>query len=118
MSVENTLSLQSLEDTSLTISLAPPTAIGGWSLKFQAQHRYGGISGFMTKYTASGYGGVVSGITITNSGQGILSIAINAVDTSGLDFTPYVYQLERTDSGFRTITNYGFLNILPRVGVT
>ena len=111
-------SLVQLEDSIITISLAPPVAIGGWNLQFKAQHRYGGLSGYIIKSSASGYGGGASGITVTNSGNGTVQVAINAGDTAGLLVGNHSYNLERLDSGNRTVLVNGFLSVLPRIGTT
>jgi hypothetical protein len=100
------------EDGSLVVSLAPGTNIGGWSMRFALQHRFGGISGIIEKWMASGYYGV-SGMNINNSGQGVFNIGVNSADTSGLDFGNYAYTVERLDSGFRTILTEGYLQLTP-----
>lgn len=100
-------------DGTLSVNIAPATSIAGWALRFEAQHRAGGLSGLITKVSASGYGGGQSGITVTDSGNGRFNIAINGIDTSGLDPGSYSYSVQRTDSGSRTMISEGFLNILP-----
>ena len=69
----------------LTVTLTPPTNIGGWSIRWMAQRYFGGLSGLVTKYTASGFDGQ-SGITITNSGQGVFNVQINSADSSGMPY--------------------------------
>lgn len=104
------------EDAVLTVGLAPPVAIGGWNIRYQVSHRFGGSSGLITKSAASGYGGGVSGITVTNSGQGIFNIAINGADTSGLEYGNYAYAIERLDSGNRSVLSEGHLQLLQGIG--
>lgn len=101
------------EDATLRVSMAPPTAIGAWSLRFFAQHRFGGISGLIKKTCASGYGGGASGITIINSGQGVFDIALTSTDTSGLDPGCHAYTVERLDSGSRSVITLGYLITTP-----
>lgn len=100
------------EDGILQITMNPSVAIGGWTIRFQAQHRFGGISGAIQRYISTGKNNQ-SGINILNSGLGIFTVQINSVDTSGLDFSNLTYVTERMDSGFRTIINEGFIALLP-----
>ena len=100
------------EDGTLTISLSPPTPIGGANIRFLVQHHFGGISGLIQKSVASGYN-AVSGITVTNSGQGVFNVALRSVDTSGFEYGNYAYTTERLDSGSRTVISEGFMKLLP-----
>ncbi len=109
-------SLSRLEDATLTVSMAPPTPIGGWMLRFWMQNRFGGISGFAQAYVSSGYNGQ-SGINVINSGQGVFSVTIPSMATSGLDYKNYAYAIERLDSGFRTVISEGYVLLLPSVAV-
>lgn len=103
----------SYSDGLVTIALEPPTAIGGWTIEFKVTKFFGGSSGLITKSCSSGYGGGQSGITVTNSGQGILQVRINAADMSGQDAGAYPFQCKRTDSGFATPTSQGYYLRLP-----
>lgn len=103
------------EDGTFVVELNNPTPIGGWTIDFLVQKRFGGLSGLIHKQVASGFNGA-SGITITNSGQGVFQIALNSVDTSGLDYGNYAYATQRLDSGSRTLINEGYISILPGVG--
>lgn len=107
------LSLIAYSDGVLTIGLQPPTAIGGWSIDFKMTKRFRGESGLIQKYCASGYGNGASGITVTNSGQGIFAVRVNEGNTSGLDPGTYAIQAKRTDSGFATSLTQGWLVLLP-----
>ena len=100
-------SIGKLEDGTLTVALQPPVAIGGWQIQFTVQKHFGGISGIYTAYV-SGINSI-SGITITNSGQGIFNIALPSYWASGLDFGNYSYSVERRDSGFRTELSIGYI---------
>lgn len=115
MSVQANFSLARYEDGVLIVSMAPPVAIGAWSLRFQVQKRFGGSSNLITKTSTSGYNGT-SGITITNSGEGVFNVAINGVDTSGLDYGNYSYSTDRLDSGNRKTLSEGYLVLLPGIG--
>src|SRR4051812_17819690 len=100
-----------MENGVLTIVLSPPTAIGGWSIDWDLAKRFGGSS-LSHKCIASGYNGQ-SGLTITDSGQGIFNVTITSPDTSGLDPGNYVHGSRRTNSGRETDINQGFLTLLP-----
>lgn len=100
-------------DFTITVPLAPPVAIGGWSIEMTVQKRFGGLSGLINKYVSSGMNNQ-SGINITNSGLGIFNVNFNACDTSGLDFGTYVYEANRLDSGSAAVLAEGALIILPR----
>ena len=69
----------------------------------------GSVSGLITKSTASGYGGGVSGITITNSGEGRFNIALFRTDLSGdWDNGAYAFTVERLDSGRQSTIVQGY----------
>jgi len=79
-------------------------------LQFEVQHRFGGISGLITKNVASGFNGA-SGITVTNSGLGYFTVGINSIDTSGFDFKNYSFDVQRLDSGSRTVIAQGIMSV-------
>lgn len=102
--------LYKYEDGLLTVPLRPPAAVGGWDIRFTVTLRQGAdSSGLIVKSVASGYGGGASGISVLNSGQGVLQVTIRAQDTSGLQPGPYAFAIERLDSGSRTPLTRGFL---------
>src|SRR5271166_2345382 len=98
-------------DGTLTVSLAPAANIGGWSLRCQVVNRFGGVTTIVTKTASSGYGGGQSGITVTNSGQGVINVALNSVDLSGQNPGQYCYEISRMDSGSRTPLANGYINL-------
>lgn len=101
------------DDAVLEINLTPPVAIGGWTIHTRLQKRFGDIaSGILDKWMASGRYSV-SGMNIVNSGQGIFNVAINAVETSGLDYGNYAYSAVRTDSGNVSVLTQGFCMLMP-----
>jgi hypothetical protein len=116
MPSQTDMSLTRFEDGVFIVSMAPSVNISNWTVRFQAQKRFGGISGFMLKSIASGYNNQ-SGINITNSGQGQFNVQLNSVDTSGLDYGVYTYCCERLDPGARTVLSEGFITLLPGGGV-
>ena len=112
MPVISDFSLAKFQDGTLTISMAPPQAIGGWPINFTVEKRYGSSDSLILKSVSSGFNGV-SGITVVNSGQGVFNIAINSIDTSGLDWGNYATRSERVNSGARTPITEGFLLLTP-----
>lgn len=115
MPVYGDFTLGQREDGSLTIPMSPPQPIGGFTLEFTVLSHFGGISGLITKSCASGF--YSSGITLVNSGQGILQISINAGDTSGWVPNAYPFVVQRLDSGFRTDLTTGYLLLGVNQGI-
>lgn len=107
--------LGKMEAGTLTVYMAPPVAVGGWTVEFKVQKYFGDSSGLIQKYLASGLNGA-SGITVTNSGQGVFAIDLQKINTSGLPFGNYAYTVERTDSGQETILSIGYMLITPNTG--
>ena len=112
MAIQADFSLPKWCDGNLTITIAPPAPIGGWSLELQVTKRLGSSSGLITKSMSSGYYNV-SGMNITNSGGGIFQAKFFKQDTSGLDFGNYAYTVQRTDSGLGSQVAFGSFIILP-----
>jgi len=106
MPVTSDFRLDLSSDGVVTLQLAPPNAIGGWSLQFILSKAFGGTAQ-VTKSMASGYYNV-SGMNIVNSGQGILSITFHPAEVSGLDQGNYAYQISRLDSGYQSDLADGF----------
>lgn len=104
-----------MEDGTLTMALAAPTGIGGWTILYEQSLRENGVP-FITKSCASGFGNGVSGITVANSGQGIINVALYGTDmaaaaapvSSGNQDLSYYYRIRRADSGFATTLTEGF----------
>lgn len=113
MPVEANFTLGRGEDGAITIGLQNPTNIAGWALQFQVSKYFGGLSGTFSKFAASGFGGGQSGITVLNSGAGTVRVAVNSLDTSGMDPGTYGYQLRRLDSGHVTEVTKGFFVLRP-----
>lgn len=106
MAVQVDYNLPLGQDGVVNVPLAPPTAVGGWSVLY-TMPRYQGGSGLVTLSCASGYIGV-SGLTVLNSGQGIFQIQHDPAQVSGLDPGAYPYLLQRIGSGFVTPLAYGY----------
>ncbi len=100
-------SLARYSDGQITISIAPPTAIGGWAIQFDLTKRFGSDDPIVSKYVGSGTN-ATSGITITNSGLGILSVRMSPFEVSGMDPGNIAYRLLRTDSGFHSELVVGY----------
>ncbi len=109
MAVIVDFSIAKSQDTDLVITLAPPAAIGGLDFLHLVFKRAGGEgSGLLSKSMASGFHGV-SGMEIQNSGQGIMRITYNAVDTSGWETGNYWHQTFLTSSGEMTPVANGYI---------
>jgi len=104
-------------DAVLTLQISPPTNTSGWYTQFQMTKRFGSTSGLIIKSCASGFNGLnVSGMSLTDGQKGIFQIAVNSIDTSGLQFGAYAHVTQRLDSGSRTTLVEGFMNIVPGGG--
>ena len=102
-------SLVKYEDGVLTIELSPPIPVGGMFLTFTMNKRMGGRVPLLTRSCGSGYGGGESGITVVNSGIGVVAIDIDSNNTSGLVPYNYACQLERMDPGNETVLWQGYM---------
>jgi len=107
MAVITDYSLALSEKGVLTIEMIPPTAIGGWSLDFYLTKRFGSQTYLIHNSVASGYNGA-SGITIVNSGAGIMNIVNLAINMSGQQPGNFAWSLQRTNSGFQTEVAKGY----------
>ncbi len=96
-------------DGLLEIALEPSAPIGGQAFVFTVTKRFGGLSGLVIKSLASGYANGESGITVTNSGLGVVSIALNTSDFSGKDPGVYACDYSRVDSGYHTPVTRGYI---------
>jgi hypothetical protein len=99
------------DDGTLTVVLTPPVPVGGWEIRFSVTKRFGGLDTLITKSCMSGYNNV-SGVNVTNSGQGIFNVALGSLDTSGMEPGLYATRCERLTSGARTTLTEGYLNLL------
>lgn len=86
--------------------MTPPTPIGGWSLQYIQSFRPDGDP-FIVKNMASGYYGV-SGMSIINSGAGIMQVQLGPPEMSGYDPGAYFWRITRLDSGFVTDIGQGY----------
>jgi hypothetical protein len=98
------------EDVVLTVTMSPATAISGWTLQFTLRTQYGDPTALVTKT-------IGSGIAITDPVNGIFTVSLASADTADLGLRAYVYDIQRIDSGARTVLTIGNLTILPEVGL-
>ena len=115
MPIEADFRIDRGNDQTLVIELKPPVPIGGENIRFTLADRFGSVSPRLVKSMSSGFYGV-SGLNIVNSGQGILNVALWAVDTSGMPFGNYAFELRRWDSGSVTDLTQGYLILRPSMG--
>lgn len=112
MPIFTDISVVKYEDLTIPVTLSPPVAVGGLDLRFSVLRHFDGVSGIVEKFVSSGYNNT-SGINITNSGQGIMSIRVRSQDTSGIDPGSYAWVLESLSSGVRTSLAQGFFVVGP-----
>ena len=93
-------------DGEVNFALEPAVPIGGWDIRFEMSRAFGGVP-LVTKYLNSGYNGV-SGITVTNSGQGQLKVQLYAAEVSGVQPGNIAYMICRYTSGARTELAKGY----------
>ncbi len=93
------------------MSLAPPTAVGGWTVVYEQMKRADGVP-FITKQIASGFS-AQSGITVVNSGQGVFAIQLFQSEMSGRNPGAFFYRVRRTDSGSLTPVSEGYRAYVP-----
>lgn len=108
MASEISFTFARYQDGILSIDMQPPTSVSGWTTEFYLTKRKGGTTKIFSKTCASGFVAGQSGTTLVNGQVGIFNIAINSVDTSGLEFGNYFATFERLDSGFRTVISEGY----------
>lgn len=111
MSVIADFSITRFDDGVLSVSLAPPAPISAWNIQFEVARRFGGDA-FYKQYYASGYN-AVSGISITNSGQGVFNVPFFGSRMSGMDCGNYAYKITRTGSGVVTTLSEGYIIWTP-----
>ena len=108
MPPEQTIRLIRAQDLTIKATMSPPRDITGWSIRFEVRDALGGTSA-LSKTTASG-------ITISDGGKGMLSIALAKADTSSLTVSAslaagkgYVWEVRRTDAGSTAVLARGQL---------
>lgn len=103
------------EDGILTISIIPAIPVGGLDVHLTVAKHFGSTSGVILKSMASGFYNV-SGLTILNSGQGIIQANLNSPDTSGLPYGNYAFEVRCYTSGRNTDYTQGYFTVNPSMG--
>lgn len=98
------------EDVTLTVTMSPVTNITGWTLQFTLRKQYGDTTALITKTTGAG-------ITITDAANGVFQVTLASADTVNQELRPYVYDIQRTNAGNRTVLTIGNLTLLPEVAL-
>jgi len=98
------------EDITLTVTMTPVTDITGWTLQFTVRKQYGDTTALLAKT-------VGAGVTITDATNGVFTVALASAETTGLDLRAYVYDIQRTNAGNRTVLTIGSVTLLPEVGL-
>jgi len=108
MSLSQTLRMIRAQDLQLRFTMDRPTAIAGWSVTWKLADALGGT----VKVTKT----VGSGVTLTDTARGVITVSLAKADTSTLTVTSglakgkgYVWELTRTDSGYQTVLARGEL---------
>lgn len=107
--------IMAIEEDS-TLYFSGNTSVGDVSYRFQAMRRFNGVSGLIALYVSPNNNGT-SGITITNSGLGLMSFFIPALFTSGWDPGAYAYDLQETSVGSHETLQEGYLLVEPDTGI-
>jgi hypothetical protein len=107
VSVRTNFTLIRGQDVILEVKMTPPKSISGYSITFQVKDSIGGTS----RITKT----VGSGITVTNTGKGVIQISLAAANTSSLSIQSYVWDIRRTDSGYNRELAGGELNLVKGV---
>lgn len=113
MSINIDFNLERRAAGTLNITMTPPVNLGGQDVRFvmwrRENHLSGYVSGLILKSMASGYGNGVSGITLTESGQGVFNVALTPQDYSGyFDPGAMSYKIVRMTSGQEAVLTEGF----------
>jgi hypothetical protein len=108
MPPEQTLRLIRAQDLTLRCTLLPPRDITGWTVTFEVEDKLAGAA-VITKT-------VGAGITLADTGKGILEVALAKADTSGLTVSSalaagkgYVWEIKRTNAGSNVVLARGQL---------
>lgn len=119
MPLRSDFTLSRYEDVDVLVETSPPIPVGGMNLQFVMARRFGSLpyptrSGevLITKTCATGFGAGQSGISVIDSGQGVLAVSFASVETSGLRPGPYACKLFRNDPGNVTLLWEGYMVLL------
>src|SRR6188472_2239208 len=108
MPPEQTLRLIRAQDLTLRFVMSPPRDITSWTATFEVEDKLAG-SAVITKT-------VGSGVTLADTGKGIIEVSLAKADTSALTVSSaltagkgYVWELKRTNAGFNVVLARGQL---------
>lgn len=108
MPPEQTIRLIRAQDLTLRFFLSPPRDMTSWTVTFEVEDKLAG-SAVITKT-------VGSGVTLADTGKGILEVSLAKADTSSLTVSSglatgkgYVWELKRTNSGSNVVLARGQL---------
>lgn len=107
MSYVANIELHKGEDAVITVTMTPVTNITGWALAFNIRRSPDDPTALVTKTT-------LSGMSITNPSNGVFTITLDRADTRDLDYRELFFDIQRTDTGFRTVLTYGSCTLLPK----
>lgn len=102
------------QDVSLRFTMDATQSVSGWTVSFTAKLK-SSLATVISKTTSSG-------ITLTDTTRGIITVALAASNTSSLELTEllsegdaYLWDLKRTDSGSETVLARGELELVRNV---
>ena len=102
------------QDLSLRFTMDATQSVSGWTVGFTAKPK-SSLATVLSKTTSSG-------ITLTDTTRGVITVTIAAADTSSLELTEnlsegdtYLWDLARTDSGSKTVLARGELELVRDV---
>jgi hypothetical protein len=112
MPPEQTLRIIRAQDLTLRFTMSPPRDVASWTVTFKVDRKLAGAAD-ITKT-------VGSGVTLADTGKGVIEVALAKADTSSLTVSTglasgegYVWELKRTNSGSNVVLARGQL-ILER----
>jgi hypothetical protein len=100
------------DDGTVTIGIQPPVNLSGMGLRFNLMKRFEGISGIYQAFAGSGFNNV-SGINVTDAIDSYFQVFVPGIVLSGLNPIPLAYNVVRTDSGFHTELDAGYVLMQP-----
>ncbi len=108
MPPEQLLRLIRAQDLTLRFTMDRPRSLSGWSVGFTVKTKLGGTTAVSKS--------VSSGVTLLDTGRGVVAVALGKADTSSLTLTSalaagegYIWDLKRTDSGSNVVLARGEL---------
>ena len=97
------------EDVAVAVTMNPVVDITGWALKFTMRAQLNILPILVTKTTGGG------GIVITSGPSGTFQVNILKDDTASALPGQYLFDIQRTDSGFAQVLTIGTITLLQPV---